>query len=334
MMALPALNLYLFGPLRIEQDGAAVVSRRRKAQALLAYLAVTGQPHSRDALATLLWPEFNQSQARTNLRRELAELRGILGAARLLDDRVTVALNRESPFALDLADFQQHLAQARQCLHPGHPSESDICSTCLPHLRQAAALYTADFLAGFTLPDSPAFDDWHFFQADGLRQTLPQLLERLVVGHCAIEQFTEAIPFARRWVALDPLHEPAHCQLMLVYELAGQHAAARRQYESCVQVLDEELGVPPAEETTVLYEQIRQRVGEAGQPIHLPTWPLRVTRSPTREPSSPTCPSWSCSAISLLYAWAAAVKRLLSVNGCKPCLRRSWLVSSSTRATT
>lgn len=273
-MTLPALNLYLFGPLRIEQNGAAVMSRRRKAQALLAYLAVTGQPHSRDALATLLWPEFNQNQARTNLRRELAELRRILGEARLLDDRVTVALNREPPFALDLTTFQHHLTQARQCTHPGHPAGTDACPACLPHLGQAAALYSDDFLAGFTLPDSPTFDDWHFFQTDGLRQTLAQLLTRLVRGHSAAQQFAAAIPHARRWVALDPLHEPAHCQLMLVYELAGQHAAALRQYESCVQVLEGELGVPPADETSAVYEQIRRRINKPGQSSINLTQPL------------------------------------------------------------
>lgn len=274
-MTLPALKLYLFGPLRIEQNGETVALRRRKAQALLAYLAVTRQPHHRDALATLLWPEFNQQQARTNLRRELAELRTVLGVARLVDDRVTVHLNTASPFALDLADFQQHLVQARHCPHPGHAPGTDVCLACLPHLRQAAAHYSDHFLAGFTLPDSPAFDDWHFFQADGLRQTLATLLEQLVRGHSAAQQFTDAIPFARRWVALDPLHEPAHCQLMLAYALAGQHAAALRQYESCVRVLEEELGVPPAAETTAVYAQIRQRVGGMGQTTLIPIGPLR-----------------------------------------------------------
>lgn len=260
-MILPSLQIYLFGPLRMELNGAAVVSRRRKAQALLAYLAVTGQPHSRDALATLLWPEFSQSQARANLRRELAELRGLLGVARLLDDRVTVALNTEPPFGLDLANFQQHLAYAQQCTHLGYAPGTDVCPACLPHLSQAAACYPDDFLAGFTLPDSPTFDDWHFFQADGLRQTLAHLLARLVQGHHAAQHYAEAIPHARRWVALDPLHEPAHCALMMAYEMAGQHAAALRQYESCVRVLAEELGVPPAAATTAVYEQLRRRSG-------------------------------------------------------------------------
>ena len=51
------LSLFLFGPPRLELDSAPVELRRRKALALLAYLATTRQPHSRDALATLLWPE-------------------------------------------------------------------------------------------------------------------------------------------------------------------------------------------------------------------------------------------------------------------------------------
>ncbi|MEZ4865990.1 MAG: BTAD domain-containing putative transcriptional regulator [Caldilineaceae bacterium] len=289
-MTLPALSLYLFGPLRIEQNGAPVALRRRKAQALLAYLAVTGQPHSRDALATLLWPEFNQSQARTNLRRELAELRGLLGKGRLLDDRVTVALNMAPPFTFDLRDFQDNLAQARQCLHPGHPATTDACPACLPHLNEAAARYRDDFLAGFALPDSPAFDDWQFFQADGLRQTLTQLLERLVQGHSTVQQYAEAIPHARRWVALDPLHEPAHCALMVAYELAGQRAAALRQYESCVRVLDEELGAPPSAETTALVEQIQQRAGETGQPIQLPSWPGPKAAEHPAETPSPAAP--------------------------------------------
>ena len=66
------LALYLLGPPHIKRDGQAVDVGRRKAVALLAYLAVTGQGHSRDALATLFWPEHDQSRARAGLRRTLA----------------------------------------------------------------------------------------------------------------------------------------------------------------------------------------------------------------------------------------------------------------------
>ncbi len=57
------MALYLFGPPRLELDGTPVHIPRRKAMTLLAYLAVTGQSHSRDSLAALLWPENDQSSA-------------------------------------------------------------------------------------------------------------------------------------------------------------------------------------------------------------------------------------------------------------------------------
>ena len=92
---------------------------------------------------------------------------------------------------------------------------------------------------------------------EGLRQELALALERLVHGYSAQGAYERAIPYGRRWVALDPLHEPAQRQLMQLYALAGQRAAALRQYTECARILEAELGLPPAEETTSLYEQIR-----------------------------------------------------------------------------
>ena len=46
---------------------------------------------------------------------------------------------------------------------------------------------------------------------------------------------------------------------MRLYAWAGQQAAALRQYQECVRILDAELGAAPEEETTALYEAIRTR---------------------------------------------------------------------------
>jgi DNA-binding SARP family transcriptional activator len=73
------LALFLLGPPRVERDGELVRIPRRKAVALLAYLAVTGASHSRDTVAALLWSERDQSGARAGLRRVLTSLRKVLG---------------------------------------------------------------------------------------------------------------------------------------------------------------------------------------------------------------------------------------------------------------
>ncbi len=249
------LKLFLLGPPRIELEGAPVDIQRRKALALLVYLAVSGQAHSRDSLATFFWPELDQQRGRAYLRRDLAALNTSLPGNWLLADRETVELNREAGPWLDAEQFHHLLVACREHSH----APEIVCTECIPLLTEAAALYTGDFLAGFTLRDSPEFDDWQFFQTESLRQDLATVLERLVQGLNSQGKADAAVPHARRWVALDPLHEPAQRWLIQVYDQAGQPVAGLRQYEEYVKLLEEELGLPPEEETTTLYEAIKAK---------------------------------------------------------------------------
>jgi DNA-binding SARP family transcriptional activator len=300
------LRLYLLGPPRVELDGQTVEFKRRKALALLIYLAVSGQPHTRDALATLFWPEHTQRRARAYLRRDLAILNTSLAGEWLEADRDTIELKGGSDpapgagrtFGLDVDHFTRLLAAAQAHSHPA----SNICSECLSLLAEAVALYTDDFLAGFSLSDSAEFDDWQFFQTESLRQELASALERLVRGYSAQGQYEAAIPPTRRWLALDPLHEPAQRQLIYLYDQVDQPAAAVRQYEEYVHLLEEELGFPPEEETTTLYEAIKakrmlrpfikaeRRAGrldeEAAAPDFIP--PMADLSSEDEPPDAPT----------------------------------------------
>jgi DNA-binding SARP family transcriptional activator len=234
------LSLYLLGPPRVELRGGLVEIKRRKALALLSYLAVNGERQPRDRLAALFWPESSQSQARKALRRDLSELNLTLEGDWLEADRESVGL-REGVW-LDVTEFQHYLTNE---------------TTDLQTLTAAVALYRGDFLTGFTLPDCPEFDEWQFFQTESLRQALASALEQLVGMLSSQADYEGAIPYARRRLALDPLHEPAHRRLMRLYVQTGQQAAALRQYELCRQTLENELGNFPAPETTALYNNIR-----------------------------------------------------------------------------
>jgi predicted ATPase/DNA-binding SARP family transcriptional activator len=260
-----SLKLWLLGSPRVKYVDKPVDIQRRKGLALLVYLAVTGQAHRRDTLATLLWPEADQNSARTALRRDLSALNKALGQTWLEIDRESVSLKRGigpstssgQTFWLDVEQFRSLLAT---CGTHDHPPEG-VCSACLPSLSEAVELYRGEFLAGFTLRDCPEFDEWQFFQAESLRHELISALARLVRGYSAQGDAgcASAIPYARRWLALDPLQEAAHQQLMQLYAWTGQQAAALRQYQECVRVLDEELGIPPSAETTKLYEAIKAK---------------------------------------------------------------------------
>jgi DNA-binding SARP family transcriptional activator/Tfp pilus assembly protein PilF len=243
----------LLGAPRIEHDGEPIEVDTRKAVALVAYLAVTRGRHARDALAGLLWPEYNQTRARAALRRTLSALGRARAEGWLEVDRESVDLDR-SKLWVDVDRFRDLLAE---CRTHGHP-DGEVCPECLRPLSEAVALYRDDFLAGFALRDSAAFDDWQFFQSEELRRELAGALERLSRGHGALGEWEQAVSYGRRWLALDPLHEPAHRWMMQLYAWAGQRAGALRQYRECVRVLEEELGVSPLEETTRIYEAIKE----------------------------------------------------------------------------
>ncbi|MBA3337448.1 MAG: SARP family transcriptional regulator, partial [Chloroflexia bacterium] len=239
--------LLLLGPPRIERGGDPVELDTRKALALAAYVAVTRQRASRDVLAALLWPDSDE--ARAALRRTLSVLNKALGEGCLDVDREHVGLNWQGNLWVDVDHFQRRLSECRSHGHPG----DEACLDCLVPLESAAALYRNDFLAGFTLRDSPEFDDWQFFQAEGLRRELGGALERLTRLLARQGRFEESIAYARRWLALDSLHEPAHRALMELFAWAGQRTAALRQYELCLRVLTQELDVPPLASTSQLY---------------------------------------------------------------------------------
>ena len=248
-------NLYLLGTPRIEIDGKPKTISRRKTIALLAYLATTNKPHNRDFLATLFWPDNDQASARANLRRDLSRLKNAFDENSFLIDRSQAGMNPDGAWQLDVAQFLANVELVRA--HDHFPAQA--CSQCLTACTEAIALYTADFMVGFSLPDCSDFDEWQFFQADGLRQSLGELLQRLMQWHRSQGEYERAIEYGRRWLALDTLHEEAHQQLMKLYAWSGQQGTALRQYDDCVRILDEELGVEPEPETAELAELIRTR---------------------------------------------------------------------------
>jgi predicted ATPase/DNA-binding SARP family transcriptional activator len=249
------LFIYLFGAPRIVIDGAPVSIGHSKGVALLAYLAVTGQPHTRESLATFLWPDYDPAGALGEVRRMLWALNKALGKGWLVADRQTIALQSHPDLWVDTNHFRHLLNCWAQ---HGHKA-SEVCSLCFDPLTEAAALAQGNFLAGFTVPDSLGFDDWQAQETQFMRRELAHVLEKLIqlILQDAEQTPQQAIPYAKRLLSLDPLYEPAHRLLMSLYASTGQPAAAFQQYQDCARILRDELDVAPAGATTTLYENIR-----------------------------------------------------------------------------
>jgi DNA-binding SARP family transcriptional activator len=274
------VRLYFLGPPRIERDALPVKMDRRKALALAAYLATTGESHRRDSLVNLLWPEYDGARGRAALRRTLYALKQAFDSGQLHVDREEVSLKPGAGLWVDVRKFRALLAESERHVHP----PSDVCADCVAPLADAVALVRGDFLSGFGLRDSAGFDDWQLMEAEAIRHKLVGALERLARWHSAQREFEQAIAYARRRLSIDPLGEPAHRQLMRLYAWAGQRSSALRQYEECQAILKDQLDVLPQEATVRLSDDIRQGRVPSPPPAQ-PAEPQRLGRE--QDPSLP-----------------------------------------------
>ncbi len=261
------LRLALLGPPVVELDGTAARFDTRKAVALLAVLATARAEQSRERLAALFWPDSDDERSRSSLRRTLSVTASATGSA-LVVTRSTVALD-ESQVSCDLWDFERLAAGG------------DAAS-----LAAALSLYRDDFLAGFRPGGGPELDDWQQLVGEEQRQRLGRVLAALVEARAGCGELDGALVAARRWLALDEMHEPAHQATMRLLSWTGQRGAAIAQYRRCVRVLERELGVAPLPATSALYEDIladRLEPPPARQPGTAPRLghtPLAATERP------------------------------------------------------
>ena len=234
------LELKLFGGLNISLDGAPLLDlKSQKGQALLCYLAITHKRYTRSALAGLFWTDMPQTNALMNLRKVLNRIKPV--ASYLSISRDMLAFNQEAPYWLDIDEF---------CAAAMAPFETN-------RLLYAASLYQGDFLDGFTSDGSPLFDEWILNERVRLRNIAVSCLQQLVKIFSSQHDYPAAIRSQRRLLSIEPWHEEAHRELMLLLALYGQRSAALRQYEICRSILAVELGVDPEPATVQLYEQIK-----------------------------------------------------------------------------
>lgn len=244
----PMLRINLLGDLRISIDGALVTDlATRKAEALLLYLACNPRTHRRELLSDLLWDDLSPERAAGNLRLTLNQLRPRF--APFLDiTRYSVAIHN-GVYWLDLNALQEGLA-----------GDADAAACALE-------LYRGDFLQGFYLRDARGFSEWQQAQAGHWRRVAIDGMHRLAEHHAARGSYSQGLSWARRLLAIDPLDEATHRQVMLLLARNDQRHEAVRQYQLCAETLRTELGIEPEEATTALYQRI---LATQGQRRHAP----------------------------------------------------------------
>jgi predicted ATPase/DNA-binding SARP family transcriptional activator len=236
-----SLDITTFGGLRVAIDHEPLGSlRSRSAEALLVYLVCQGRPLPREWLAEFFWPERPSEVSQGNLRVALHRLQKRL-APYLTVTRQTVGLREENLPYLDSADFERLLAGKQ--------------------LAEALNLYRGDFLEGFYLENSPAFETWVASERERLRDMAVAAYQEFISKHVARGQGDTAIRLARRLLQLEPFHEPTQRVLLRLLAQMGRRQAALEHFESYRKLLGDELGLEPESATLALLEEIRSGEG-------------------------------------------------------------------------
>ncbi|MBI5439296.1 MAG: AAA family ATPase [Nitrosomonadales bacterium] len=262
-MKAKVLHLALLGPFDMRVAGSSLDVGYAKLRALLAFLAMSaGVPLQREYLAELFWPGMPAAAGRQNLRRALFNLKSAMGGAGklLFAKRDAVTLTWPGSLWLDVAEFT---AAAPSCVAAPTPA---YCNTCIAQMERMAGFYRGEFMAGFSLPHCPDFEDWLQLQRESMHRRALSILERLTNCHEQVNGCERALPFALRYTELEPWNEEGHRRAMRLYALNGQSSAALGQYGFCCRMLEKELGVLPGDETRNLAESIRKGGWRPGHP--------------------------------------------------------------------
>lgn len=244
----PVIRIEMLGPLRVVV-GDRVITRfsTQHAALLLAYMALSPDTtHSREMFIDKLWPETDLSAGRNRLSTALSSLRrqleppGTGGGSVIQANRFSVGL-RPSAILTDVSDFRE---AARAATTAADPQEQ------ISTLRHAIALYRGPFLDGL-------YAEWIDPERISFAGLFLHKIRRLLRLYALQGHYDQALACALRAVALDPLRQDLHRDVMHVYVLLGDVAAAARHYEDFARLLERDLGHAPSALLRELYRQLQ-----------------------------------------------------------------------------
>jgi DNA-binding SARP family transcriptional activator len=227
------LEVRLLGVVEIILDGRRLRAfNSLRLQRFLALIALRRDLQHRSRLAFELWPDSDERQARTNLRKLLHDFRhSFPDIGEFVEiDKETVRWIPTGPAQVDVLRFRDALAAG--------------------DLDFAARLYSGDLLPA-------CYDEWVLDERAKLRAEAYATLVRLTEEAAGRDDHKAAIGHAQRVIDLEPTDEVAVRFQMEAHLALGERAAALRSYHRCAEALERDLAVAPGEAIGTLYQQLR-----------------------------------------------------------------------------
>lgn len=243
------LTIRVLGGLELRNaSGDAIGFKSKKGRLLLAYLAVPkGIIRTREQLASFLWSDRQEEQARSSLRTALSTIRQAIGEDALIVEGQSVSL-RPDYIVTDYAQLRTLVDESRT-------------------VEKLEDFYSGEFLAGFE-QDGEQFIDWLRAMRNEAGQMAIQVLEGSARAYQERGDNGAALNLLRESLSLEPLKEQTHRQIMELYAASGERAMALAQFRTCKELLLHELGVEPDPATLAVADIIATRSKDALETFH------------------------------------------------------------------
>ncbi|MFL7794558.1 MAG: tetratricopeptide repeat protein [Anaerolineae bacterium] len=238
----PYLKVFAFGEGQVIRDGQMLSSsdwQAAMAKELFFYILLHG-PLERDAIGVVFWPELSAKKMRNSFHTTLHRIRRAVGSQAVIAEGGQYRLGDVS-YWFDVEEFEALVTRAR-LLPPSDWQTEDLW-------QRALALYRGDFL-----PEVERI--WCVSKREALREMYIEALIGMGKCHEARREFEGAVDWYKRALDVDELQEEVHRCIMRCYTEIGQRFRALAQYRRCENILENELGLRPSQETRQLYERI------------------------------------------------------------------------------
>lgn len=265
----------------VDAGTGTIATRSSRTLALIGLLvARVGVPQDRAAIAGAFWPESGDPQALTNLRRELRQLRRLVGAP---DDCLEITSTQ-----ICWHDSDRHDIDLATFLREDERTQADPDPAAIvEHGTAAIEAYAGPLLPGLDEP-------WLNELREEIRGRCLALCDRVSRAAGRGGRADVVVSALQKLISIDRYDERAHRVLMRAYAARGDRARAIGTYHRLATTLEVELGVAPDRRTTAVLAELR---GGADEPT--------FARS-ARAPGDPVLVARHAELQTLLSAWQRA----------------------------
>jgi len=236
----PKIEIRVLGPSQVTRDGRLLTLsdwQTHEARDLFFFLMFS-PPQTKEQISLVFWPDISPARLKMRFKTNIYRIRQALGQNVIIFEDEFYRFNRAVDFSCDMDEFHSLLEAAH---NSGEPKES------LKALRNAIDLVRGPFLADM---DSTWIAEIRMSLAGQYYAALSELAE--IYLSCGDAE--NCLAMTQRLITLDPVQEKVHRLRMHAFAALRDRVGLVRQYQECREVLQRELGVPPSNETAMLYE--------------------------------------------------------------------------------